>query len=82
MNEADLRLAIVRGRRITRDPGLLAIIDELERRLNERPFIRRRGNREPDTDQDARLKKAMYMKLFMRRYRAKKKAAAQQQEQS
>jgi hypothetical protein len=72
VTEDELRAHILRGRRITRDPGLLALIDELERRLNQRP-LKMRGRRVPDTSNDARINKARYMKIYMRRYRANKK---------
>ena len=73
MNDEELRLAIFRGRRITRDPGILAILDETERRLNEKPVLKLRGNRVPDTSNDARINKSRYMKIYMRSYRARKK---------
>jgi hypothetical protein len=69
VTEDELRQHIARGRRITRDPGLLVIIDELERLLNERPVLKLRGNHVPDTSDDAKIKKSQFMKFYMRDYR-------------
>lgn len=76
MNDDDLRIAILRGRRITRDSGLLALLDEFEQRLNEKKVNHRglKGGPGPPSKDDHRIKKAIYMKKFMRQYRAKKKA--------
>lgn len=79
MTEDELRAAIFRGRRITRDPGLLAILDQVESWLDappeqRRPSLKFRGRHHPDTSNDQRIRKAQYMKLFMRKYRARKKA--------
>jgi hypothetical protein len=82
MNEDELRIAIMRGRRITRDQGLLAVLDEFERRLNAAPSdnipsLRFRGGYVQNISREAKIKKAKYMRGYMRRYRARKKAEEQ-----
>jgi hypothetical protein len=81
MNDDELRQHITRARRITRDPGILALISELERRLDapSPPPIQHRtrgfrGGPGPPSPDDARIRKAIYQREFMRKYRAKKKA--------
>jgi hypothetical protein len=73
MNDDELRTAIIRGRRITRDSGLLAILDEFERRLNAKPTTPRhrglQGGPGPPSRDDRRIKKAMYQRIYMREYR-------------
>jgi hypothetical protein len=78
VTDDELRIAILRGRRITRDPGLLEVLDEFERRLNTKVVNHRglRGGPGPPSKDDHRIKKALYMKKFMREYRAKKKREA------
>ena len=77
ISDDDLRIAILRSRRITRDPGLLEVLDEFERRLNTKAVNHRglRGGPGPPSKDDRRIKKALYMRYLMRKYRAKKKAA-------
>jgi hypothetical protein len=70
MNEDDLRIAIVRGRRITRDPGLLALLDVLEQMVETRSKYMGPG---PSSEDDRRIKRAMYMKRYMRDYRRGKR---------
>jgi hypothetical protein len=71
MNDDDLRIAILRGRRITRDPGLLEVLDEFERRLNIKVVNHRglRGGPGPPSKDDRRVKKAIYMRQYMRDFR-------------
>ena len=71
ISDDDLRIAILRGRRITRDPGLLSLLDEFERRLNTRAVNHRglRGGPGPPSKDDRRIKKALYQRYYMRDYR-------------
>lgn len=79
MNEEHLRQQIIRCRRITRDQGILALIDALEERLNNppRPTIEFRGRHVPDVSEDARIKKTAYMRRYMAEYRKRKKQERQ-----
>jgi hypothetical protein len=82
MTEAELRQQIIRCRRITRDQGLLAIIDALEERLNAPPpqpppQIKFRHNHLVNASDDARIKKTAYMRRYMVQYRKRKKQETQ-----
>lgn len=72
MTEDELRIAIVQGRRITRDARLLALIDALEELLNSKEPVRRKQILVPGQGRgsgDRKIKKTLYMRNYMKDYR-------------
>lgn len=68
-DENKLKAAIIRGRRTTRDPGMLMIMDALEWYMKQPRQAKYKGKYSPDTKNDAKLKKRIFMRTYMRDYR-------------